>query len=365
MRLIQHLKQSLDPLHNSSPATCAHFAAWYRQAKVAQIRYVAFLTMALYLVYAAIELNVAGDAHGLRLLLHGGVIPGLLLATGLMSFRPTLRRPMIALLMTAPTFAVAVNLHFNYGHADFAHFAPELYLNLIWTFAISGLRLRQAMLTASISALIILAVTFTDSLQPGAQRLHLIWILASFSFGLLCAQVLEKAHKEIFLQHRDLALSASTDGLTGLWNRARIDQFFAGELARAQRYGTPFSLILMDIDHFKSVNDSHGHTVGDNVLRQFATLLRQNVRNVDKVGRLGGEEFLIVLPEADAQQARSAATLLQQRINAFVFDTVQHKSASFGVTQYDGDRSTQAMLDRVDRALYLAKANGRDRIEVL
>lgn len=365
VRLIERLKQALDPLHDSSPTTRAHFAAWYRHAKVAQIRYVAFLTMVLYLVYAAIELNVADDAHGLRLLLHGGVIPGLLLATGLMSFRPALRRPMIALLMTAPIFAVAVNLHFNYGHPDFAHFAPELYLNLIWTFAISGLRLRQALLTASASALMILLVSLSDSLQPGVQRLHLIWILASFSFGLLCAQVLEKAHKDIFLQHRRLALSASIDGLTGLWNRARIDQFFAGELARAQRYGTPFSLILMDIDHFKDVNDSHGHTVGDSVLRQFATLLRQNVRAVDKVGRLGGEEFLIVLPQVDAQQARNVALLLQQHIRAFSFDTVEHKTASFGVTQFAGDQSPQAMLDRVDRALYLAKAGGRDRIEVL
>jgi diguanylate cyclase (GGDEF)-like protein len=221
------------------------------------------------------------------------------------------------------------------------------------------------MLTASLSALIILAVTLGDSLQPGIQRLHLIWVLASFSFGLLCAQVLEKAQKDIFLQHRRLALSASVDGLTGLWNRGRIDQFFAGELARAQRYGAPFSLILVDIDHFKSVNDSHGHSIGDAVLRQFASLLRQNVRTTDKVGRLGGEEFLIVLPETDALQARSVALLLQQRINAFAFETVQHKSASFGVTQFAGDQNAQAMLDRADRALYQAKANGRNRIEVL
>lgn len=365
MRLIDRLKQSLDPLHGSSPATREHFAAWYRSARVVQIRYVAFLTMALYLVYAAIEQNVAEDALGLRLLLHAGLIPTSLLVTGLMSYRPALRVPMIGLLMTAPFIAVAINLYFNYGQAHFAHFAPELYLILIWTFTISGLRLRQSMLTASISALIILAVTLSDSLQPGIQRLHLIWVLASFSFGLLCAQVLEKAQKDIFLQHRRLALSASVDGLTGLWNRGRIDRFFAGELARAQRYGTPFSLILVDIDHFKSVNDGHGHSVGDAVLRQFANLLRQNVRTTDKVGRLGGEEFLIVLPETDALQAQSVAVLLQQRINAFVFDTVQHKSASFGVTQFAGDQSAQAMLDRADRALYQAKAGGRNRIEVL
>ena len=208
-------------------------------------------------------------------------------------------------------------------------------------------------------------VTLGDALQPGVQRLHCIWVLASFSFGLLCAFMLENAHKRMFLQQSQLARSASIDGLTGLWNRARIDQLFSEEIARAQRYGTQFSTILIDIDHFKQVNDNHGHAVGDAVLRQFANLLGNNVRSVDQVGRLGGEEFLVLLPEADEQQAMAVATTLQRLVRECEFNTVRHKTASFGVTRYQGDESPQSMLDRADRALYKAKEGGRDRIELL
>ena len=365
VRVIDRLTQSLDPLHGLPEATRREFAHWYQQAKLPQIRYVAFLTMGLYLIYAAIEQNVARDYLGLRLFAHGVLVPLALLAVGVLSFREGARQWMLGLLCVAPVAAVVTNLALNYGEPDFAYFAPEIYLNLMWTFTVSGLTLRQATLTAAASTAVLLAVTLADALQPGVQRLHLIWVLASFSFGVLCAFVLEKAHKTMFLHQGRLALSATVDGLTGLWNRSRIDQLFAEEIARAQRYGTPFSVILLDIDHFKHVNDHHGHTVGDSVLRQFATLLRNNVRSIDKVGRLGGEEFLVILPEIDAEQAQAVARTLQERIHQFDFDTVLRKTASFGITHFRGDENPQSMLERADRALYRAKANGRDRIEVL
>ena len=128
----------------------------------------------------------------------------------------------------------------------------------MWTFAISGLALKRAMLTAMVSMLAIMLVTLEESLAPGPQRLHLIWTLASFSFGLLSAFMLEKAHKRMFLHQDSLALSASIDSLTGLWNRARTLHFLIEEVARANRYGAPFSVVLIDIDHFKSVNDLYG-----------------------------------------------------------------------------------------------------------
>lgn len=364
MRVINRLTRSLDPLHGLPLATREEFARWYRQAKLPQIRSVAFLTTLLYFIYAAIEQQVAQDHHGLRLLVHGALVPLSLLAVGLMSFYEAAHRWMLVILCLAPVCAVLANLGFNAGNADFSYYVPELYLNLMWTFTVSGLTLRQALVTSSISVLVLLAVTLTGGMRDGVQQLHFLWILAAFSFGLLCACVMEKAHKIMFLHQSQLALSASLDGLTGLWNRVRIDQFLAEEVARAQRYGTPFSVILLDIDHFKLVNDNHGHAVGDSVLRQFATLLRDNVRSIDKVGRLGGEEFLIVLPEIDAAQAQVAASTLQARIRQFDFDTVLRKTASFGITQFCGDESPQGMLDRADRALYKAKAGGRDRIEV-
>jgi diguanylate cyclase (GGDEF)-like protein len=363
--LFNALQRALDPLHGVPEATRQAFACWYLQAKIPQIRYVAFLTTALYLIYAAIEQNVETDQPFARLIVHALLVPTALLAIGLLSFQPRRQPLMLGLLSLAPIISVLSNLYFNFGSPRFAFYAPEIYLNLMWTFAISGLALKRAMATALFSLAAIMLVTLEHSLTPGMQRLHLIWILASFSFGLLSAFLLEKAHKHMFLHQDSLALSASVDSLTGLWNRSRTLHFLIEEVARANRYGTPFSVVLIDIDHFKSVNDTHGHAVGDSVLRQFAGLLRDGVRVMDKVGRLGGEEFLIILPEIDAAHAEQAVQTLQKRINGFSFDRVQRKSASFGIAEYRPGESLDCLMERADQAMYRAKANGRDRIEIL
>lgn len=364
MSYLNGLQALLDPLHGVPPSVRNEYAGWNRRSKVAQIRYVAFLTLGLYLLYAAIEYHLSADQRSLRLLVHGVIIPLLLLGVALFSYFDSLHRPMLALLVTAPVGAVAVNLYLNAGNPDFASYVPEIYLNLMWTFAVSGLTLRQAMPTACASLVLLLVVTVGNAPNAGLQYLHFLWILASFSFGMLCAFLLEKAHKRMFLQQNRLALMASVDGLTGLWNRLRIDQFLADEIARSERYGGALSVIAVDIDHFKHVNDSHGHAVGDQVLCQFASLLRAHVRVTDWVGRRGGEEFLIVLPGTDGEQARTVALVLQQRVNAHAFACIGHNSASFGVTQYQPGEALADVLERGDRALYRAKANGRDRVEV-
>ncbi|MEO4047825.1 GGDEF domain-containing protein [Pseudomonas sp. CAU 1711] len=357
--------RSMDPLRGQPASTRLEFSRWYRQAKLPQIRAVAFLTMLLYFVYTAIEQHVAQDHLGLRLLAHGLLVPLSLLTVGVMSYFEAWYEHMIRLLCAAPVGAVIANLAFNCGNADFAYFLPEIYLCLMWIFTVSGLALLQATLTAGVATLLLLLATLGEALPPGAKLLHLGWILASLSFGLLSAFVLERAYKVTFLHQNQLVLNANLDGLTGLWNRACSERLLAEEIARAQRYATPFSLIMIDIDHFKSVNDCHGHAVGDNVLREFARLLRSSVRAVDKVGRLGGEEFVVLLPQSDAAQAMAVAYTLQQRIRQFAFDTVNSRTASFGVTQFRRDDSPQSMLDRADRALYRAKAEGRDRVEAL
>ncbi|WAJ39987.1 GGDEF domain-containing protein [Pseudomonas sp. GOM7] len=359
------LARSLDPLLGVPEATRQAFEEWYRQAKIAQIRYVAFLTMVLYLIYAGIEQNVESDQPFARLLIHALLVPGALLAIGLLSFYPRRQSWMLGLLTVAPIVSVVANLYFNFGTPRFALYAPEIYLNLMWTFAISGLALKRAMGTSLVSLAAILLVTLEDSLAPGPQRLHLIWILASFSFGLLSAIMLERAHKLMFLHQGSLERSANLDSLTGLWNRSCTQRFLADEVERANRYGTRFSVVLIDIDHFKQVNDTHGHAVGDKVLCQFAALLRDSVRVVDRVGRLGGEEFLILLPEIGARQAQLAVKALQRRINGFEFDTVQSKTASFGIAEYRAGESADNLMLRADQALYRAKAAGRDCIEVL
>ena len=154
-----------------------------------------------------------------------------------------------------------------------------------------------------------------------------------------------------------------TDRLTGLYNRLKLDQDLADEFNRCQRSGGRFSIILLDIDHFKSVNDTYGHPVGDQVLVGVARLLAEGVRKVDIVGRWGGEEFLVICPDTGIDGARVIADKLRQMIAAHEFDVVGNKSGSFGVAELKLEDTVSNLISRADQALYRAKENGRNRVE--
>lgn len=170
----------------------------------------------------------------------------------------------------------------------------------------------------------------------------------------------ENLDKMILLKKR-----SETDQLTGLANRLKIDEVLSHEFTRAERSEKPLSIMIIDIDHFKDVNDRFGHQAGDIVLREFATILKQNVRSTDLVGRWGGEEFLIVCPFTDKDGTLAMAINLQKIIRSTDFSVVGHKTASFGISQFKTGESTDDVFKRVDDALYRAKTSGRDRIEVI
>ncbi len=153
-----------------------------------------------------------------------------------------------------------------------------------------------------------------------------------------------------------------TDPLTLLANRRRLDMAIQNELSRAQRYGKPLSLIMADIDHFKRINDSCGHDAGDLVLCNFASILREKIRQNDIAGRWGGEEFLIVLPETTLDDAVYLAEKLRVEALSQNYEGVSWQvSASFGVSTFKGD-SQQELIRRADDALYRAKNEGRNRV---
>jgi diguanylate cyclase (GGDEF)-like protein len=155
-----------------------------------------------------------------------------------------------------------------------------------------------------------------------------------------------------------------TDRLTGLFNRMKLDEVLASEILRAQRTGQPFSLIMIDVDHFKQINDTHGHQVGDMVLIEIARLLQSGTRGIDTVGRWGGEEFMVICPHTDNEGARQLAENLRLKIHDFKFNIVEHKTASFGIASFQGADRSQDIVERADAALYAAKDKGRNRVEV-
>lgn len=154
-----------------------------------------------------------------------------------------------------------------------------------------------------------------------------------------------------------------TDKLTQSYNRLKTDETLEKEFERSNRTKIPFSVILLDIDHFKSVNDTFGHLAGDTVLVELADILKNNVRSIDIVGRWGGEEFLIILPETD----NNGVTLLAEKLRTIIdqnnFTKAGKITASFGVATYNRDALPENIVSQADAALYKAKENGRNRVE--
>ncbi len=171
---------------------------------------------------------------------------------------------------------------------------------------------------------------------------------------------------ELEAANRCLEQMASCDPLTGLLNRRAFSERLGYAISTARRTGGALSLVMVDIDHFKRINDTHGHAAGDSALVHVARTLRDRLRETDPLARIGGEEFIVLLPDTDAAAARHVAAQLIDAIGEFDLPQVGSVTVSCGVTQVDarGDDGSHALL-RVDEALYLAKTNGRNRAEFL
>lgn len=162
----------------------------------------------------------------------------------------------------------------------------------------------------------------------------------------------------------ELEKLSATDRLTGAWNRAHFDKTIAIELSRSVRYLQPLALIFFDIDHFKQVNDSYGHAVGDVVLRELVKVVRDNIRSSDMLFRWGGEEFVILAPCTSYRSAASLAETLRAKIEQHAIETAGHITISLGVAEHISDESENACLQRADAAMYAAKNGGRNRVVV-
>lgn len=163
----------------------------------------------------------------------------------------------------------------------------------------------------------------------------------------------------------ELERLATTDALTGLCNRHRFNELLQQEVARARRYHAPLSLIMFDLDYFKNINDTYGHAVGDQVLQAVADVIRENVRTTDWVGRWGGEEFMVLCPEATEKDAVLTAEKLRGLVESHTFETVKTITVSCGVTRFKAHDSVDAFVSRADDGLYRAKDKGRNIVEIV
>jgi diguanylate cyclase (GGDEF)-like protein len=175
--------------------------------------------------------------------------------------------------------------------------------------------------------------------------------------------IVQARTQELMEKNRELEVLAVTDRLTGLFNRRKLDTVLEEEVVRRRRYGAGFSVIIADLDHFKNVNDTYGHAVGDAVLEDFARVLRENTREADALARLGGEEFVIVCRHSALDGCKALAEKVREKVAEHRFPKIGQLTASFGVAACREEDTAATLLARADAALYRAKNAGRDRVE--
>ncbi|NCD11753.1 MAG: diguanylate cyclase [Epsilonproteobacteria bacterium] len=154
-----------------------------------------------------------------------------------------------------------------------------------------------------------------------------------------------------------------TDPLTGLYNRREIDETMRKEYENFLRYDISLSVCILDIDNFKHINDTYGHAIGDMVLIQLSEILKNNTRKTDTIGRWGGEEFLIIMPHTDMDEAFVNIKKIKQKINSFQFEEIGHLTCSFGMSEAQNkEESIEKLFIKTDENLYKAKNTGKDKI---
>lgn len=185
-------------------------------------------------------------------------------------------------------------------------------------------------------------------------------------FDSLKKEIQERKHTEQQLKkaNAELEKSASTDLLTGTWNRRFFFSAVEAEMKRCRRYENPMSILLFDIDNFKEINDSFGHQTGDRVLVEFAKVLTASIRETDSLTRWGGEEFIVLAPNLNENDAGQLAERLRVLIEAHNFQLPVPVTVSIGIVEFDPDDDLDAWLKKADDALYRAKGAGRNRVEL-
>jgi diguanylate cyclase (GGDEF)-like protein len=200
---------------------------------------------------------------------------------------------------------------------------------------------------------------------------HLLWLMVdrshAFSKNLLVVLSERVRSDNEFIANSLVGLrraerNAVTDALTGLGNRHWMQELFEREVIRAQHSGTALCLMMVDVDNFKHFNDRYGHIAGDRVLASVAHALREYLRPTDLIARFGGDEFAVLLPDLDLDQARATAERLRERVAALPSSLSTGVSVSIGVTLRAGADDVSCLVERADRAMYNAKTEGRNRV---
>ena len=323
-------------------------------------------------VYHLIDL-LAGDMPRDLLWLHAGWrLPVFLVAiAGLAACLLTPTHPALKILLRLLSGSVMVmmfglfTVDYLHEQGNPVHMARGI---IMATFAVSLLSLRGGR-----EVLVLFAAPFAASLgwlvfrgtDPFALTVMLIDPLMMLVIAMIASELFYRVRRQQLALQRRLQELASVDALTGLLNRRALERRIAEEVSRSRRHGQPLSLVIGDLDHFKRVNDEFGHGVGDDVLRVVGERMRQNLRSEDLAVRWGGEEFLLLLPSTDLEQAVQVADKIRQAVADHPVACnggVVPVTISFGAAELADEEAVAGLIRRADDAMYRAKTSGRNRV---
>lgn len=338
------------------------FDKWDRDARMMQIGAISLLTAVLYIIFSQLDKKLAPThIEPLMTLIHLYLVAPVLLLISYLAFTRRSYTLVSTALFLAPLFAAVGNIYIILHLTDYTTYLTEEYLMVFWIFTVSGMTFFYATLNAVIVAAIYIAGSYFYMDDTYLYSMHAFWLLCSFAFGLLGALLFERSKRALFINHRQLHAMAITDNLTGLYNRSKFDEIMPSEIERARRYQTPLGILILDVDHFKAVNDAFGHEKGDQILTGIAEILKKETRATDTLIRWGGEEFVIICPGLVKEQILALAEKLREKVEQHTFESVGTKSLSIGATQYCIEDTPASMIRRADEALYKAKESGRNR----
>jgi diguanylate cyclase (GGDEF)-like protein len=253
---------------------------------------------------------------------------------------------------------------------EHVHVVAVPFYSSLFVFAMLQLRPREMLaaeafvLITYCAAVAVRAQLFGDRLDLRLEAVNVALVVLCSIWYAVAASAISNLRARLRSSLQTIEQLANRDDLTGLWNRRHMDSLLNSELQRQQRLGGRLCAGLIDLDHFKSVNDRFGHLVGDAVLKSVAQAMKAQLRSPDQLGRFGGEEFVVLLPGTSLADARICAERLLRGVSCLALLPVADArvTISIGLTESLPGESAEALLDRADRALYQAKHEGRNRI---
>jgi diguanylate cyclase len=360
-KLLQPIFSFESPQYFLGDKARSNFIDWDKPSRQVQISVMTGLTALLYLVFTLIDKSWApADVQLLMLKLHLLIVVPMLLMISYLAYQKRYYNIVMYMLAIYSVISISCHAYISIQFVNFGPFLIEGYLGVLWIFIVSGLTFKYAIISATISSIILLTAAFFSMRESDLYIMHSFWIFCSFSFGFFGALIYERSREAIFISQQELHHLAITDPLTGVFNRNQLNKTISQEISRAIRYDSSFGFLMVDVDHFKRINDNFGHDEGDKVLQNIAKLLCSSLRKNDTLIRWGGEEFVVIAVEVDELNLMLLCDKLLQKIEASCYNSIDKVTVSIGATLFKKADLQGDLLSRADKALYQAKDKGRN-----